>query len=135
MDLKPPNRKELRDYGLVMGVAITLLGCVRWWWHDFEHFPVWFVVVAAVFAAVGLIVPEILRPVYWVWMRFALGMNWVVTRVLLITVFVTMIIPGRLILSLRGKDPLKRAWDPDATSYWEEPEDQPEELDRYFNQF
>lgn len=135
MELKPPIRKELRDYGLVMGAAITLLGCVRWWWHDFEHFPVWFVAVAAVFAAVGLIIPEILRPIYWAWMRFALGMNWVVTRVLLTTVFVVMIIPGRVILLLRGKDPLKRAWDPEALTYWEEPEEQPEELERYFNQF
>jgi hypothetical protein len=57
------------------------------------------------------------------------------TRVLLSLAYFLLIVPGRVIMSIFGKDPLKRAWDPKATTYWEEPEEQPTELERYFNQF
>ena len=40
-----------------------------------------------------------------------------------------------IIMRMAGKDPLKRAWNPEATTYWEDPEEQPAELERYFNQF
>lgn len=32
-------------------------------------------------------------------------------------------------------EPLKRALKPDAATYWEEPDEQPTELERYQNQF
>ena len=32
-------------------------------------------------------------------------------------------------------DLLKRKWDADAESYWEDPEDQPEDLESYFRRF
>ena len=46
-----------------------------------------------------------------------------------------MIVPTSIILRLAKKDPMNRAWDPNAASYWEEPEEQPREFERYFNQF
>ncbi|MBI2434299.1 MAG: hypothetical protein HYV26_15690, partial [Candidatus Hydrogenedentes bacterium] len=47
----------------------------------------------------------------------------------------TIITPTRLMVKWFGDDPLKRRWLPDAASYWEAPEEQPTEIERYRQQF
>lgn len=135
MNVDTSSKKEQRNFGLVMAVAISVLGLIRWALHGFEQIPKGFFIVAAVFLVLGLVAPRVLRPVLIVWMKFALVLQWVINRVLLSLAFFLMIVPTRVILSILRKDPLNRAWDPNAASYWEEPEDQPAEFDRYLNQF
>jgi hypothetical protein len=135
MHIDTSSRSEQRKFGLVMAVAIAALGVLRWAIHGFAHFPLYFFVVAAVFAGLGLLFPRALKPVFVVWMKFAEGMNWVMTRLLLGIAFYVMITPTRLLIRLFGEDPLKRDWHPDADTYWEDAEEQPAELERYLNQF
>ena len=134
MNIDTRDRKEQRKFGIVMAVAITVLGLIRWALHGGPP-PVGFFAVAGVFLVFCLILPSLLRPVLVVWLKFSLAMNWVMTRVLLTLAFFTLIVPTRLILILARKDLLNRAWDPQAQSYWEDAEEQPEELERYLNQF
>jgi len=91
--------------------------------------------VALAFLATGLAVPRVLRPILVVWLKFSLALNWVMTRVLLTVAFFGMIVPTRVIIRLFSDDPLNRKWDPEATTYWEEAEEQPSDFRRYFNQF
>ena len=135
MDFDFSDKSEQRKFGIVMAVAITILGAIRWAVHGFHGFPKWFLIVAAVFLVLGLVAPRVLKPVLFVWMKFALAVNWVMTRVILTLAFFLMFVPTAIIMRIAGNDPLKRAWDPNATTYWEEPEEQPRELERYFNQF
>jgi hypothetical protein len=46
-----------------------------------------------------------------------------------------MITPARFLNQIFGSDPLKRAWMQDADTYWEDPEEQPTDRERYRNQF
>jgi hypothetical protein len=135
MNIDTYSKTEQRKFGVVMAVAIAVLGLIRYALHGFEHLPVWFFVTAIIFLVLGLSVPQALRPVLVVWIKFSLVLNWFMTRLLLSVAFLAMIVPARFILFLRRKDPLKRAWEPERESYWEEPEEQPTETDRYFNQF
>ena len=135
MHIDTSSRKEQRKFGLVMAVAITAIGLFRWWLHGYGPLPMRFFYVAAAFLVLGVIAPQLLRPVFIVWMKFSLAMNWVMTRVLLTVAFFLLILPTRLILIVARKDVLNRSWDPEAASYWEEAEDQPKEFDRYLNQF
>lgn len=134
MDIDTTNKKEQRKFGLVMAGAFTVLALIRWALHR-GTIPTGFLVIAAAFLVLGLVAPRVLRPVLFVWLKFALALNWFMTRVLLTTAFLGMIVPARILIRLFSTDPLKRAWDPEAPTYWEEPEDQPEELERYLNQF
>ncbi|NIA12768.1 MAG: hypothetical protein GWP08_01715 [Nitrospiraceae bacterium] len=129
------NRKEQRKFGLVMGVAICALGFIRWGVHGFGPLPWHFFYAAAAFAALGLVLPGLLKPLFWIWLKFGLVMNYIMTRVLLTLAFFLLIVPTRLILLVLRKDTLNRSWDPEALTYWDEPEEQPEELDAYLNQF
>ena len=135
MDIDTSSRKEQRNFGIVMAVAIAVLGLIRWAIHGGGPLPMPFFYVAAVFLALGLLAPRVLQPVLVVWLKFALAVNWVMTHLLLTVAFLGIITPMRVILRLLGKDPLNRAWDHEAPTYWEEPDDQPTEFQRYFNQF
>jgi len=135
MNVDIASKKEQRKFGLTMAVAITLIGLIRWWLHGFDDFPVYFFYVAAVFAALGLVAPRVLKPVFYVWIKFGLGMNWVMTRLVLLIAFWLMIVPTRVLIRLFGDDPLKREFLPGAPSYWEDAEEQPDTIARYFKQF
>jgi hypothetical protein len=135
MNVDIGSKKEQRKFGLVMAVAITLLGLVRWWLHGYGDLPVYFFYAAAAFGALGLVAPPLLKPVFYLWIKFGLGMNWVMTRLILLIAFWLMIVPARVLIRLFGNDPLKREFLPGSQTYWEDAEEQPETIDRYFNQF
>ena len=135
MNVDIASTKEQRKFGFVMGAAITVLGLVRWWLHGFAELPVYFFSVAAAFAVLGLVAPRILKPVFYLWIRFGLAMNWLVTRLVLLIAFWITIVPTRVLIRLFGKDPLKREFLPDASSYWEDAEEQPDTMERYLKQF
>jgi len=135
MGINTSSRDEQRKFGIVMAVAIAILGAIRYALHGFEHLPVWFFGIAIVFLILGLAIPHVLKPVFVAWIKFSLVLNWFMTRLLLSVAFFAMIVPARLLLLVRRQDPLKRAWHPEWGSYWEEPDEQPTDMDRYFNQF
>lgn len=133
MDIDASDRKQQRNFGLLLAVALPLIGGVRWWLTGRPQWP--FFAVAAVFLVLGLVLPGVLRPILWVWLKLGYALNWVMTRVLLTLAFVVLITPARVLVSLFSEDPLKRTWDPEAETYWEDAEDQPTELARYRDQF
>jgi len=141
LDIDVRDRSEQRKFGLVMAVAIAVLGMIRWGFHWLwsghmpETLPYGFFAVAGVFLILGIVAPKALQPVFWLWIKLAIGINWLITRTVLSIVWFLMIVPGHAILALLGKDLMKRNWAPEAETYWEEPEEQPEEFDRYLNQF
>jgi hypothetical protein len=130
------SRVEQRKFGLLMAGAFCLLGLLRWAIHHFAAFPVYFFVVAAVFAVLGLVAPRVLQPVFVVWMKFAEVLNWVMTRIFLAVAWYLIITPTSLIMRLgRKEDPMKRAWLPAEATYWEEAEEMGEGVDGFKNQF
>jgi len=131
------DRREQRKFGLVMAAAILVLGMIRWLLHGvaWAVFPAYFVIVAGVFLVLGLAAPRALQPIFVLWMKLAFVLNCIMTRVLLALAFYLMITPVRVLVRIFGEDPLKRTWLPGSESYWEPPEEQPKEFDRYRNQF
>ncbi len=135
LDINTSSKTEQRKFGLVMAAAIVVLGLIRFALRGFAQFPVWFFVVAAVFAILGLLLPRALKPVLIVWLKFAILLNWVMTHLLLTIVYLVIIAPMGMIMRLFSEDPLKRARLPQEQSYWETPEEQPKEFARYRDQF
>jgi len=133
MDVDVSDPKEQRNFGLVVAGLFALFCGVSWWRHG--ELRVWMLVVAALFAVLGLAAPAALRPIFFVWMKIAGAMNWFVTHLLLTVCFCCMITPARILIRWFGTDPLRRKWAPDQATYWEEPDAQPTDLDAYKNQF
>ena len=110
-DIPELDQKGLRHFALITGaIILALFGFFLPWFLDSDR-PTWPWVVAAVLAALGLIAPTTVRPVYRIWMYFGLILSRITTPVILGLVFFLMITPVGLIRRMFGIDPMARKLD------------------------
>lgn len=110
------TKKELRKFGLVMTVPLALIG-VYLFWKEKGAYPI-VLGIGAFFLITGLVVPQVLRPIEWIWMKFAELIGAVMTRVILSVAFYLIITPMGLLLRVLGKDLLQIRRGSDASSFW-----------------
>lgn len=111
------STRELREFGLIMAAALSLVfGLLLPWLFGFPM-PRWPWIAAAVFVALALLVPRSLQPLYWAWMRIGAAIGWVNTRIILALVFYVMLFPMGVMMRLLAKDPMARSLDSKAPSY------------------
>lgn len=113
---QPKTKKELRSFGYVMAGAFAIIGAIVWW-KDGWATPYVFG-VAGFFLFTGLVIPQVLRPLEWAWMKLAVILSFVMTRVILTLAFFLMITPFGLVMRLFGKDLLSLKFDKSKDSYW-----------------
>jgi hypothetical protein len=134
MNTGKATTKELREFGLVVGIAFSVLATLMWWKHG-KVDPRIFYSISAFLILAGLTVPRILRPFQWAWMRLALVLGWVMNRVLLGLIFFIIFTFVATIMRLIKRDVLHRKIDREAGSYWHLRTDGPVPAERYEHQF
>jgi len=105
-----------RGFGIVFAVVFAVVGL--WPLLGGSVPRLWALAVAAGFLATALIRPSLLAPANRAWFRFGMLLGAIVTPVVMALVFYLTVTPTALLLRLFGKDPLRRRFDPSATSYW-----------------
>lgn len=110
------DRRNLRKFGITMGVAFLAIGIFVLSKH--KHTPFVVISISAGFFITAFIAPLFLKPVYILWMRIALILSWVNTRLILFIIFYFIFTPIGLILKLFNMDLLNRKIDKDIQSYW-----------------
>ncbi len=108
--------KELRKFGLTMGVFLLMIAGFTFW-NQRPSF-LYFAQIGGGFALIGLAVPILLKPIYKVWMAFAIVMGFVMTRVILAILFFGLFTPMALAAKFLGKDLLDERCDKNAITYW-----------------
>jgi hypothetical protein len=90
--------------------------------------------IAVVIGGLGLIRPQLIRPIFVGWMVLAFPIGWTVSLVLLGLVYYGLFLPIGLVFRLVGRDALQLRPRPNAMTYWTS---RPEVADvrRYFRQF
>ena len=110
------TRKELRQFGLLVGAVFTVIGL---WPLVFRGEPLrlWALGIGGLLIAFGGILPQVLRPVHkgWMWIGHILG--WINTRILLGIVFYAMVTPIGVVFRLMGKDTMRQAFAESSTTY------------------
>ncbi len=122
-----------RGFGLVFAAVFTIIACVPLARGDLPSG--WALAVAGVFAALALLAPRTLAPLNRAWFRLGMLLGAVVSPVVLGAIFFTTIAPIGLLMRSLGKDPLRLARDPQASTYWlrrEPPGPPPASLERQF---
>lgn len=132
LDLKPTPRR-LSEFAVAFAVAGTLVGLMLTWRGVS---PVW----AGLVAGIALVWAFVGRRVQAVGLRTYQGLTLltypiglVVSHVLMAIVYFAILTPIGWLRRTFGGDPLRRAFDRDASSYWTPREGKPD-LESYFRQ-
>lgn len=112
-----PDKKELRNFSLTLGIGVALIFGAFLPWRLGHHVPGWPWVFLGIFALLGLVVPLSLKLPYKIWMRFGLIMNAIMSRLILGVLYYLTVVPIGLILKMSGKDAMGNQFDKDARSY------------------
>ena len=110
------EKSDLRKFGITIGVILLIIAGFLFW-KEKESFQI-LLTFGVTLCILGIAIPFILKPIYWVWMIFATILGWIMTRVILSLLFYIIFTPIGLILRLFGKQFVELRWDKSNDSYW-----------------
>ncbi len=129
------TNREIRVWVAVMAAILTVIGFVQYLlWGHIKTATVFWIIAASIFV-IGMVLPVVLKPLYWIWLKLAAGLAWFNTRLIMFLVFYLIFSPIGLILRLLRKDLIKQRWDKNAASYWIRRPDIPLNPESYENQY
>ena len=120
----PASRRQLRQFGLLVGGVLAVSGALPWLLRRTAPRPV-LLGLGLALAATGILWPEALRWPQRGWMALGQVLGWINTRLLLGAVFYLVVTPMGAMARLFGRDPMRRRFDPQAPSYRQEREARP----------
>ncbi len=111
--------KALRSYGLVMAGAALVLAAVSYWKHrEATAWTFGLGLGALVFGVAGLLFPRVLKAPHLAWMFLSLCLGWVMSRVVLILLFVLVVVPTNLLGRLFNLSFMQMRRRAEADSLW-----------------
>ena len=114
------DKTTLRKFGLTVGAVLLLVGIVLY--LTGKSSSVVFLGAGVLLILLGLILPNILKPLNKIWMSLAVILGWFMSRLILFILFYIVITPIGFFLRIAGKDFLNLRTDKNSDSYWEKRE-------------
>ena len=111
------TRKQLREYGLMMGAVIGGLFGVLLPLIFSRPFRTWPWALVLFFWSLALIFPMGLKWVHAAWVRFGHFMGKINSSILLSIFYGILFVPVALLMRIVGRDRLERRWDSKRKSY------------------
>jgi hypothetical protein len=112
-----PNKKELRNFGLITGTIIAVLfGLIMPLIRE-HSLVVWPWLIATILSLSAILVPTKLNRLYQIWMKIGFALGWINTRIILGIIFYSVITPIGSILRLLKHDPMLRKFDANTQTY------------------
>lgn len=134
-----PDRKDLRKFGITIAIVLGLLGSLALYKGSGKYLGFWG--IGGLFLVLGLLLPELLKPIHKAWMALALILGWINTHIILGLIFFLIFTPIGLILRLMGKDLLDQKFPQPGTgsgsdlTYWKKREKNSKDKVRYERMF
>lgn len=139
-----PSRAQLRTFGIVGALVCGALAAWCHWRHHLvgiELSPSMEAIATAALATVAALClmfalawPRALRPLYLALTALTIAIAFVVSPLMLVTIYYFVIVPMGGILRVTGWDPMRRKLDRGASSYWIRRE-RPHDVKRYFRTY
>ncbi len=127
-------RRTLRQFAAVWIVFFGGLALYWAWWRGHPTAGWVLGALAVTVGPVGLVKPELLRPVFVGWLVLVFPIGWLISHVLLGVLYYGMFTPLALVFRLMGRDPLVRRERPNTESYWV-PKPAVADVRRYYRQY
>ena len=109
------RRKDLKNFGFAIGFILLIIGLFLF--VRGKDLFVYFFSIGSILIILGGITPFILKPIYKIWMIFAVIIGWIMTRVILSVLFFSIITTIGIFTRLIGKDFLNLK-SKNNESYW-----------------
>src|SRR5262245_12899525 len=109
-----PSRTELRQFAGLWLVAFGLIGAYVWARTDARLGAPILVAISLAVGFPGLLWPSLVRPLFIAWVVAAYPISWVVSHLLLGSIFFAAVTPAGLIMRLMRHDPMERSFDRSA---------------------
>jgi len=129
-----PSKKELRTFGLCALAFLALVGWIVFRRSGSMPMGASIAGFGFVLAVLGFAVPKALWPVWVALMVINYPIGWVITHVVMAIIFYLVVTPVGIIMRLTGRDPMERAFDRTAKTYWKPRRTDPDSA-RYFRQY
>jgi glucan phosphoethanolaminetransferase (alkaline phosphatase superfamily) len=113
------DRTTLRKFGLTLAIAFLLISGL-FLFRQRNNLAVYSLAISLLFVIMRLAPVILLKPVYIIWMRFAVVLGWINTRVILLVLFYLVFTPLGLLMRLFKIDLLERKGNP--ATYWKKKE-------------
>ena len=110
------EKSDLRNFGIIIGIVLLIISGFLFW-KEKDSFQL-FIAIGITLFLTAIAIPAVLKPVYWIWMIFAIILGWFMTRVILSLLFYIIFTSIGLTLRLFGKQFLELRWDKSKESYW-----------------
>jgi len=124
--------KSLKSFGITIGIVLLVIaGLLYFKEQDSYKF---FLYITGFFIGFGLLIPRALKPIYLIWMAFALVLGWFMTRMILSLLFYFLITPIGIISRIFGNNFLETK-KINKTSYWNKRDSKDEYSQDYKNQY
>ena len=120
MNKQPDLKKSLdnRVFGLIFSGIFCVIALLPILFGG--GYRPWALVIAIAWAVPAIIFPAVLAPLNRLWAKFGQVMHKIINPVLMGLIFFLTVVPTGLIMKLLRKDPMRRKYDVNATTYWVE---------------
>ncbi|MFA5803859.1 MAG: SxtJ family membrane protein [Melioribacteraceae bacterium] len=112
------SEKSLRKFGFTVGIVFLVFGLLLLWKSIWINTRVLFITIGGALILGGYLIPNWLKYIYKIWMGFAFALGWVISRFILIILFVFVLTPLAIIANLFGKKFLDLKFKDGKNSYW-----------------
>ncbi len=111
------TKKDLRKFGITVGSVIAVIGIVLFYFE--KSSAVYFAVIGGILIFLGVVFPRLLKQLNKFWMGLAIVLGFIMTRIILTTLFYLVITPIGFIAKIFGKKFMILKYDTSAETYWE----------------
>jgi len=105
-----------RSFGVVFAVVFSLVG--SWPFLYWQPPRWWALAIAAAFAIIAFIRPQILHPLNRLWLALGRMLHKIVSPLVMGVIFFTIVTPTGWLMRLRGEDVLSLRRRPDLKTFW-----------------
>lgn len=125
------SKSNLKSFGLILSAILTVFGSYKYF-NGFTQY-IYFIILGLVIGAISFIYPKLLKPVYVPWIKAALFIGNIVSKIILTILYILVVSPIGIIFKLTGKQFLSIK-DPGTVTYWikREGRDDKKSLERQF---
>lgn len=111
------TKKDLRKFGLTVGIVLAAIGVVLFYFEKTS--AIYFTIFGGILILFGILFPQLLKPLNKLWMGLAIILGFIMTRVILTTLFYLVITPIGFLAKIFRKKFIDLKYDRSAKTYWE----------------